>query len=198
MEPTSNSYELNQAQVSRNFGGQAARWHGVQSQLYERSSRFRVEGQSLDLQANQEKMYDAATVVEWLKTEVRGEARVAELFKRRVLPELRPAFEAWKKTNPAHNRNAPAGRALMPEYRNAMADKATRRNQESTELFEQGTRTRERAYAYVRVTVYLATVLLLTAISQRFRSVQIRSTLVALAFLMLCIPIWLIFTLPRT
>jgi hypothetical protein len=179
-------------------GYQAARWDGVQSQLYGRSSRFRVEGQSLDLQANQEKIYDAATVVEWLKAEVRGEASVAELFERCVLPEFRPAFEAWKKIDPVHNPNAPAGPALMPEYRNAMADEAMRKNQESTELFEQGTHARERADAYVRVTVYLATVLLLTAISQRFRSVQIRATLVAVAFLMLCIPIGLIFTLPRT
>jgi hypothetical protein len=179
-------------------GYQAARWDGVQSELYGRSSRFRVEGQSLDLQANQERMYDAATVVEWLKAEVHGEANVAELFERRVLPEFRPAFEAWKKTDPVHNPNAPAGPALMPEYRNEMAKEAIRKNQESTELFEQGTRARERADAYVRVTVYLATVLLLTAISQRFRTVQIRSTLVAVAFLMLCIPIWIIFTLPRT
>jgi hypothetical protein len=178
-------------------GYQAARWDGVQSELYGRSSRLRVEGQALDLEANQEKMYDAATVVEWLKAEVRGEARMAELFERRLLPELRPAFEAWKKTDPVHNPNAPAGPALMPEYRNAMADEARGKNQESSELFEQGTRARERADAYVRVTVYLATVLLLIAISQRFRSVQIRTTVVAVAFLMLCIPIWFIFTLPR-
>jgi hypothetical protein len=222
--------ELNQAQVSRNFGGspaasrahylleeveavvlalvavatawsgyQAARWDGVQSQLYGRSSRFRVEGQSPDLQANQEKMYDAATVAEWLKAEVLGEARVEELFERRVLPEeFRPAFDAWKRTDPVHNPNAPAGPALMPAYRNAVADEAMRKNQESTELFEQGTRARERADAYVRVTVYLATVLLWTAIGQRFRSVQIRTTLVAVAFRILCIPIWFIFTLPRT
>jgi hypothetical protein len=53
-------------------GYQAARWDEVQSELYGRSSWFRGEGQLLDLQANQEKLYDAATVVEWVKAEALG------------------------------------------------------------------------------------------------------------------------------
>ena len=47
------------------------------------------------------------------------------------------------------------------------------------------------------MTVILATILLLTAISQRFRSQGSRIGLIVIAFLLLCIPIWSIFTLPR-
>jgi hypothetical protein len=179
-------------------GYQAARWDGVQSQCYGRSSRLRVEGQALDLQANQEKMYDALTVNEWLKAEAHGETATADLFARRLLPEFRPAFEAWKETDPVHNPKAPAGPMAMPEFKNAKTDEAISKNREATDLFEQGTRARERGDDYVRVTVFLPTVLLLTAISQRFRLVPARAVLAAIAFLMLCIPIWLIFTLPRT
>lgn len=88
-------------------GYQAARWDSVQSELYGRSSRLRVEGEALEVQANQAKLYDAATVVEWLKAEAHGEARLAEIFERRLLPEFRSAFEAWKKTDPIHNPKAP-------------------------------------------------------------------------------------------
>jgi hypothetical protein len=88
---------------------QAARSDGVQSKSYGRSSRLRVEGQALDLQANQEKMYDALTVNEWLKAEAHGDTANANLFQRRLLPEFLPAFEAWKKTNPVHNPKASAG-----------------------------------------------------------------------------------------
>jgi hypothetical protein len=47
------------------------------------------------------------------------------------------------------------------------------------------------------VTVSLATVLLLTAISQRFRTHRIRLGLIVLAALLLCVPLWHILTLPR-
>jgi len=178
-------------------GYQAARWDSVQSEVYGRSSRLRVEGQSLDLQANQERMYDASTVVEWLKAEAHNETKLVDLFERRLLPEFRPAFEAWKKTDPLHNPNAPAGPMLMPEYHSAKAEEAARKNQEATEMFDQGTRAREHADDYVRLTVLLASVLFLAAMSQRFHSHWIRVALVVIAFLMLCVPLWRLLTLPR-
>ena len=178
-------------------GYQAARWDSQQSELYGRSSRLRVEAEAASVRSNQERQYNASTVNEWLKAELHGETNLAELFERRFLPAFRPAFEAWKKTDPLRNPNAPAGPTLMPEYRDSNAAEATRLGHEATELFEQGTSARERGDEYVRVTVTLATVLLLTAISQRFRNHRIRLALVLLATLLLCFPLWRILTLPR-
>jgi uncharacterized membrane protein len=179
-------------------GYQSARWDSVQSELYGRSSRLRVEGQALEVEANQAKMYDSATVVEWLKAEAHGESKLADFFERRLLPEFQPAFQAWKKTDPLHNPNAVAGPALMPGYRDQRAEEAAKKNQTATELFDRGTEARERADEYVRVTVFLATVLLLIAIAQRFHSHRIRVVLATIALLMLSIPVWRLLTLPRT
>jgi hypothetical protein len=179
-------------------GYQAARWDANQSVLYGRSSRLRVEGQTMEVEANQAKVYDASIVVEWLKSEFHGETKLADFFERRILPEFRPAFEAWKKTDPVHNPNAPVGPAMMPEYHDARGEEAASKNKEATELFEQGTRAREIGDAYVRVTVGLATVLFLIAMGQRFRSRRIRVMLVTIAFMLLCFPLWRILTLPRT
>jgi hypothetical protein len=49
----------------------------------------------------------------------------------------------------------------------------------------------------MRETITLATVLLLTAIGQRFRMRKIRVGLIVLASLLLCFPLWRILTLPR-
>jgi hypothetical protein len=178
-------------------GYQAARWDSQQSELYGRSSRLRVEAEAFSVRSNQERQYNANNVDEWLKAEVHGEKNLAELFERRFLPEYRPAFEAWKKTDPLHNPKAPAGPLLMPEYHDSNAAEFTRLDHEATELFEQGTKARERGDDYVRATVLLATVLLLTAISQRFRDHRVRLALVVLATLLLCLPLWRILTLPR-
>lgn len=142
---------------------------------------MRVEAEAFSVRSNQERQYNASNVNEWLKAEVHAESNLAELFERRFLPEFLPAFEAWKKTDPLHNPNAPAGPTLMPEYRDNSAAESTRLGHEATELFEQGTRARETGDDYVRVTVTLATVLLLTAISQRFRAHKIRLALIVLA-----------------
>lgn len=179
-------------------GYEAARWDSVQSELYGRSSRLRVEGQALEIQANQAKQYDAATVVDWVKAEFDGKTKLADFFESRLLPEFQPAFQAWKKTDPLHNPQAPRGPALMPNYRDFRGEDARKKNQEATELFERGTQAREHADDYVRLTVYLATVLLLVAISQRFQSHRVRVALAMIALLMLCVPIWHLIMLPRT
>ena len=151
-------------------GYQAALWTGHQSELYGQASKLRVQAEGVATYANQERLYNASTVVEWLIAEAHSDKKLADLFERRFLPEFRPAFEAWKKTDPLNNPNAPAGPQLMAEYRSVKTEQAAKLNDQATEVFEQGTRARQHADQFVRATVTLATVLLLIAISQRFKT----------------------------
>jgi hypothetical protein len=142
-------------------------------------------------------LYNASIVVEWLKAEAHSDKKLADLFERRFLPEFRPAFEAWKKTDPVNNPNAPPGPQLMPEYRSSKTEEAVKLNDQATEVFEQGTRDRQLSDKYVRATVTLATVLLLMAISQRFKTRGVRLGLLVIAALLLCLPVYHILMLPR-
>jgi hypothetical protein len=178
-------------------GYQAALWTGHQSELYGQASKLRVQAEGASTSANQERLYNASTVVEWLKAEASNDKRLTTLFERRFLPEFRPAFEAWKKTDPLNNPNAPAGPQLMPEYRSSKTEMAARLNDQATEVFEQGTKGREYADQYVRATVTLATVLLLIAISQRFKTRRVRVGLLVIAAFLLGFPVFHILTLPR-
>ena len=178
-------------------GYQAALWSGHQSELYGQASKLRIQADGAATLANQERLYDASTVVEWLKAEAHGDKMLADLFERRFLPEFRPAFEAWKKMDPLNNRDAPPGPQLMAEYRSSKTEEAARLNERASEVFEQGTSARQLSDQYVRVTVTLATVLLLMAISQRFKSRGVRYALVLTAGLLLCFPVYHILVLPR-
>ena len=131
------------------------------------------------------------------RAEARSDKKLADLFERRLLPEFRPAFEAWKKTDPINNPKAPAGPQLMTEYRSAKTEEAAKLNDQATEVFAQGTRARDHSDQYVRVTVTLATVLLLIAVSQRFKTRGVRIGLLVTAMLLLCLPVYHILTLPR-
>ncbi len=178
-------------------GYQAELWTGHQAQLYGQASKLRVQAEGTANFANQERLYNSSTVVEWLNAEGHGDKKLADLFERRFLPEFRPAFEAWKKTDPINNPNAPAGPQLMAEYRSSKTQEAAKLNDQATEVFDQGTQERQRADQYVRMTVTLATVLLLMAISQRFKMRGVRLGLLGFALLLLCFPIYHILTLPR-
>lgn len=178
-------------------GYQAAKWDGLQDELYEQSTRLRVQAQGMATRGGQEQIYDASSVSEWIKAESAGQHKLAELFKRRLRPEFRVAFDAWVKLDPLNNPDAPAGPLLMPEYHNSHAEESARLSEEATKAFEQGAKARSMSDNYVRVTVLLATVLLLVAISQRFKTHQVRVGLAIVSLLLLCIPIWRIITLPR-
>jgi hypothetical protein len=178
-------------------GYQAALWDGMQDERYEQSTKLRVEAQGLLTTGGQERIYDALTFAEWLKANVTGNQKVARLFERRFRPEYHVAFEAWLKTDPLNNPKAPPGPMLMAEYHNASLEQSAKLGDEASELFEQGTKARATSDNYVRVTVLLATVLLLTAISQRFKTHQVRVGLAVVAMLLLCLPLWRIIHLPR-
>jgi len=167
-------------------GYQAALWTGHQAELYGEASKLRVEAEGAAAYANQERLYNASTVVEWLKAEAHG-TRSSPTF---LNGEFRPAFEAWKKTDPLNNLNAPAGPQLMAEYRSSKTAEVAKLNDQATEVFEQGTRARQYSDQYVRVTVTLATVLLLIAISQRFKTRAVRIGLLVTAMLLLCFPVY--------
>lgn len=177
-------------------GYQAALWTGHQSELYGQASKLRVQAEGAATYANQERLYNASTVVEWLKATAHGDKKLTDIFERRFLPEFRPAFEAWKKTDPVNNPNAPPGPQLMVEYRSAKTEQAAKLNDQATEVFERGTKGRENADQFVRATVTLATVLLLIAISQRFKTRGVRIGLLTTALFLLCFPVYHILTLP--
>jgi hypothetical protein len=178
-------------------GYQAALWTGKQAEAYGLASRYRVQAEGAATTANQERLYNASTVVEWLKAEATGQKKLSALFERRFLPEFRPAFESWKKTDPLNNPNAPPGPFFMPEYHSAKSEEAAKLSEQATETFERGNEARDTSDKYVRVTVVLATVLLLMAISQRFKTQAVRVGLAVVAALLLCGPIVRILTLPR-
>jgi hypothetical protein len=178
-------------------GYQAARWDGRQDELYENSTKLRVEAQGAQNRGGQEQIYDASSVAEWLKAAAAHDKTLVQVFERRFRPEFRPAFEAWRNTDPLTNPNSPPGPMMMPEYRNADLESAAKLSQEASAMFEEGSKARGTSDDYVHATVLLATVLLLVAISQRFHTHIVRVALATLALVLLCLPLWRILTLPR-
>jgi hypothetical protein len=178
-------------------GYQAARWDARSAQAYVRATRTTVEAQEEATLAGQERLYDITTFGNWLDARTRGDESVAAIFEHRFRPEYRTAFLAWMKLDPLRNPQAPAGPIFLPEYRSARGEGARKLREEASRLFEEGVEKREKGDRYVRVTVLLATILLLAALSQRFRIRGPRIGLLAIAVVMLGVALYWIATYPR-
>lgn len=85
----------------------------------------------------------------------------------------------------------------MPEYRSARLERSRELAAQARAYFETGVATRRTGDEYVRITVVLATVLLLTALAQRFRIRRVRLGLLAVATVLLAYASFLIVNFPR-
>lgn len=178
-------------------GFQAAQWDGYQTELYAESNILNVEAEGLLTIVGEERLYDTITLEAWIDAKLQGREQLAEFYERRFRDEYRPAFEAWMKTDPINNTQAPPGPGFMPEYKSARLEEATNLSHEASAKFHQGTKARATADEYVRNTVFLATVLVLMAISQRFEIKSVRTGLIILSFGLLAFGILRMFMLPR-
>src|SRR5437868_6735560 len=178
-------------------GYQAAQWAGKRAEQYAEASRLRVTAEGLATMAGQERIYDSDTFNSWLAAKLDGKAEAAEFFQRRFRDEYRAAFTAWLKTDPFNNAQAPPGPIFMLDYHNAKHEQFLGLSKQATDVADQGTKSGETGDQYVRITVLLATVLLITAIGQRFRFKSVRVVFMILAFALLCLPLWQLLMLPR-
>ena len=178
-------------------GYQSALWDGHEAKLYGEASKLRFEANAHESRAGQEQVYDAGTLNSWLQAKLTGQERTAAAFEKRFRLEYRPAFRAWLETDPLHNPSAPLGPIFMPQYRNADLAQAAALNAQASATFTRGTDSRDNGDHYLRTTVLLATVLFLIALSQRFKAHGVRTSVLALALVLLALSLGLVISYPR-
>jgi hypothetical protein len=179
-------------------GYQASRWQGASTTNYALYERYTVLAQEKSTLAGQDRLYDIVTFNGWVAAKVAGREALAAFYQRRFRHEYAVAFAAWQRLDPFHNRNVPPGPIFMPQYKNANAIAANRLNGVAERYFNDGVARSETSDDYVRVTVFLATVLFLTALSQRFELAGPRLVIVAIAAILLTISTYELVMLPRT
>ncbi len=177
-------------------GYQAAKWDARQAHLYGLSSKYRLISSQHATRGGQEEIYDTSTFSFWLEAVTTGNKRGAAAFMNRFRPEFKVAYVAWLKTDPFHNPKAPPGPISMPQYHNAELEASAAWETKATAAFEVGTTAREIGDKYVRNTVLLATVLFLTALSQRFKVRNVRVSLMGVSGVLLVVALYFVLTYP--
>jgi hypothetical protein len=166
-------------------GYQSALWDSRSAASYGQSSKLRIESQGASNLAGQQTLYDTSTFYAWLIAEEANNTALTDILERRMRPEYKVAFDQWFQLDPLHNPNAPPGPAFMPGYHQASATLAAKLDTQASNAFDAASHARDIGDQYVRVTVLLAVVLFLTAVSQRFDIRKVRLGILGIALLML-------------
>ena len=178
-------------------GYQAAKWEAASSLNYNLALRRNVSAQAKTELAGQDRLYDIITFNGWVAAKVAGQDKLIAFYERRFRPEYAVAFAAWQKLDPINNPTAPPGPTFMTEYANANARQSAELAKEAESNFNKGVSASETGDQYVKVTVLLATVLLLTALSQRFKNFGPRFAVLGVASVLLAMSLYAIATFPK-
>ena len=150
-------------------GFAAAKWGTESSLQLAKASAARTEANRAAYQAADLKNFDSLTFNAWFTAYIAKNKNAMRVAEYRFRPDFLVAFNAWLKTHPFTNPNAPKGPTYMPEYRQPELAKANRLDAVADTHYTLGEEAGGNSDGYVRTTVYLATVLFLVGISGHFR-----------------------------
>jgi hypothetical protein len=177
-------------------GYQAARWDGRNALLYGEASKQRLFASRESTLSGQYLLYNASTFNAWGAAKIAGDSKLEAFYVKRFTSDFRVAFNAWVKTNPGTNPKAPPGPSYMPQYHNLPAAKSAAYDAEATRTFQEGSDARDTADKYVRTTVFLASILFLIALAQRFKFKLVRRTLLGVSGVLLIYALYTLVTYP--
>src|SRR5215471_9602303 len=146
--------------------------------------------------AGQLRIYDEVLVNNWLNAHASGNTALEDVFRRRFRPEFQPVFDAWLALNPFDNPDAPPGPLFMLEYPSSLPSAADQLEAQADREFGEGQTAAEQSAAYVLNTVFLAMVLFLTSMAERFEWHPLRAAILGLAIVMLLFAVYHLATYP--
>lgn len=100
---------------------QASLWNGEETRTLARATVTQFASSRRTTVANRNLTVDAATYLEYLAADLRGDTKVAGFLRQHARPELKPALEAWIADKAAGRSDLP-NPFIRPEYR--LADEA--------------------------------------------------------------------------
>jgi len=170
------------AALAAAWGGyQASLWDGVGSTHESEAAAFRTRAATASGEANQLRLADLGVVESFVNATLTGNATLADFYRERARPELKPALDAWIATHPLSNPDAPPSPLSMPQYTVAKDAEAARLTADADKADAENRRANHVSDHYTLATLLLAAVLFFAAISERFEVFGPRVTLLGMA-----------------
>jgi hypothetical protein len=178
-------------------GYASAKWGTESSLSLAKASAARTEANRAQLAGIETRNFDASTFNTWFSAYTANDRSAMRLAEKRFRPEFRVAFDAWLATNPDTNPDAPPGPTYMPQYRQPKLAESAELDAKADEHYNNGSRAGTRSDDYVRITVFLASVLFLVGIASHLGLRAARYGLVGVGVVMLGFAVAQLLTAPK-
>lgn len=178
-------------------GYSAAKWNTESRVELAKASTYRAKAGEVKLTAEQTRNFDSSTFNTWYVAYAVGNKTAMRIAEHRFRPEFGVAFDAWRATNPETNLDAPRGPTFMPQYEEPGLAEATALGAAADLAFTKGTEAGKTSDDYIRVTVFLASVLFLIGLSTHFPMRSVRYGLVGLGGVLLVLSLVQLLLLKR-
>lgn len=160
---------------------ESSKWGGVMSIEFSTANALRTESVRESNVANRQTIVDVSLFTSYVDAVATGDTRLADFYAERFPDRLAVAVEAWESTRPLEDPDAPASPFDMSEYQLESADDAQRLEAEAAAASQRARDSNQRSDNYTILTVFLATVLLLAALSSKVDNPRLQVTLVVIA-----------------
>lgn len=183
--------------MAASSGYASARWGTESSLKLAKASAARTEASRAAEEGYTTKNFDALTFNAWFTAYAVGNQTAMTVAERRFRPQFRVAFNAWLATDPFTNPDAPPGPTYMPQYVQPDLAQTNRLDAQADAYYALGASAGDNSDSYVRIVVYLATVLFLIGISSHFRVRTARLGLICVGGAILTFSVVLLIQAPK-
>jgi Zn-dependent membrane protease YugP len=175
---------------------QASRWNDVAGSQSGRAANAARLAAVRGVQALQFRAFDATMVIHFLEAKEDGNERLAEFLRSRFRPDVKPAVEAWLKTEPFTNPSAPASPLVMAEYVSKELTEAQRYDEEAQQNAVASAAAGRTSNSFVLLTLLFATVLFLGSLANSLPSTALQNLVSIGALLVFATTLIRLLTLP--
>jgi hypothetical protein len=154
---------------------QSTLWGGVQTFRLAASNAAGREASKLIIEGIQARAFDASFFVTYVEARGRQDEKVAAFLSERFRPEFRRAYDAWVKTDPLHDPNAPKSPFRMAEYVQKEVQEAQHQEAEAARMLDAAQLANQNSDRYVLLTVLFASVLFFGGIAGMIDSRRLRT-----------------------
>jgi hypothetical protein len=178
---------------------QSAKWSGVQAVEFSKANASRIESTRFDTRAGQLASIDVDVFLSWLEAvndeverglEVVGpdgyvplEGTLSSVYFERMRDEFRPALEAWLKSRPLSDPDAPATPFITDAYQLEDAVAASAKLEEAGQHTEDALQANQNSDNYVLTAVALALAIFFGGVSSKLASPRNRWITISLGAL---------------
>ena len=160
---------------------EASKWGGVMSIRFAEAGAARTESVRAANQATQQTAIDVGLFTDYADAVARNDERLAAFLSDRFPDRLAVATDAWEATRPLVTLDAPATPFEMPEYVVEAREQAEDLELDADDLAAQAREANQRGDNFTITTIFLATVLLLAALSAKVDSPRLQRSLLGIA-----------------